>query len=80
LLKPEQYHSLQVNTSEELTGLQILNPKTEQLEVVAPIAFPSGESRIDRAISSCKSISTAKLTLDEAAARMRGPIGSHVPW
>jgi len=37
LLKPE-YHSLQVNTS-ELTGvgLQIaLNPKTEQLEVVAP--------------------------------------------
>ena len=39
-LDPEQYRSLQVNTSGELTGvgLQIaLNPQTGMLEVVSPI-------------------------------------------
>jgi carboxyl-terminal processing protease len=84
LLKPEQYHSLQVNTSGELTGvgLQIaLNPKTEQLEVVAPIAGSPAEKagiRPRDRILQIDGISTAKLTLDEAAARMRGPIGSRV--
>ena len=84
LLKPEQYHSLQVNTSGELTGvgLQIaLNPNTGVLEVVAPIAdSPADKAGIqprDRLLE-INGISTAELTLDEAAARMRGPMGSHV--
>lgn len=84
LLKPEQYRSLQVNTSGELTGvgLQIaLNPQTGQLEVVAPIAgSPADKAGIkprDR-ILQIDGISTTELTLDEAAARMRGPIGSPV--
>jgi len=84
LLRPEQYRSLQVNTSGELTGvgLQIaLDPKTGTLEVVAPIAgSPADKAGIrprDR-ILKIDGISTVELTLDEAAARMRGPIGSHV--
>jgi len=61
-------------------GLQIaLNPKTEQLEVVAPIAgSPAEKAGIRPRDLQIDGISTAKLTLDEAAARMRGPIGSHV--
>lgn len=83
-LRPEQYRSLQVNTSGELTGvgLQIaLNPKTGQLEVVAPIAgSPAEKAGIqprDR-ILAIDSTSTVQLTLDEAAAKMRGPLGSKV--
>ena len=84
LLKPEQYRSLKVNTSGELrgVGLQIaLNPKTGVLEVVAPIAgSPAEKAGIqprDR-ILQIDGIPTAELTLDEAAARMRGAIGSSV--
>ncbi len=83
-LKPEQYRSLQVNTSGELTGvgLQIaLNPKTGVLEVVAPLAgSPAEKAGIqprDR-ILQIEGVPTAELTLDEAAARMRGPIGSRI--
>ena len=83
-LDQEQYRSLQVNTSGELTGvgLQIaLNPETGKLEVVAPIAgSPAEKAGIksrDR-ILKIEGFSTEKLTLDEAAARMRGPIGSTV--
>jgi len=83
-LRPEQYRSLQVNTSGELTGvgLQIaLNPKTGQLEVVAPIAgSPAAKAGIqsrDR-ILKIDGIPTTQLTLDEAAAKMRGPVGSKV--
>lgn len=83
-LDPEQYRSLQVNTSGELTGvgLQIaLNPQSGKLEVVAPIAgSPAEKAGIrprDRIIK-IEGISTTDLTLDEAAARMRGPIGSLV--
>ncbi len=83
-LDPEQYRSLQVNTSGELTGvgLQIaLNPETGKLEVVAPItgspAEKAGIQPRDRIIT-IEGISTEKLTLDEAAARMRGPNGSIV--
>lgn len=83
-LDPEQYRSLQVNTSGELTGvgLQIaLDPKTGKLEVVAPIAgSPADKAGIqprDRIIK-IEGISTENLTLDEAAAKMRGPIGSLV--
>ncbi|MEH2249383.1 carboxyl-terminal processing protease CtpA [Nostoc sp.] len=83
-LDPEQYRSLQVNTSGELTGvgLQIaLNPETGKLEVVAPIAgSPADKAGIrprDR-ILQIEGISTENLTLDEAATRMRGPSGSLV--
>jgi carboxyl-terminal processing protease len=83
-LNPEQYRSLQVNTSGELTGvgLQIaLNSKTGQLEVVAPIAGSPAEKagiRPHDRILQIDGISTAEITLDEAAARMRGAIGSSV--
>ncbi|WP_341529665.1 carboxyl-terminal processing protease CtpA [Nostoc sp. UHCC 0302] len=83
-LDPEQYRSLQVNTSGELTGvgLQIaLNPENGRLEVVSPIAgSPADKAGIrprDR-ILKIEGISTENLTLDEAAARMRGPSGSLV--
>ncbi|MEH2413893.1 carboxyl-terminal processing protease CtpA [Nostoc sp.] len=83
-LDPEQYRSLQVNTSGELTGvgLQIaLNPETGKLEVVAPIAgSPADKAGIrprDR-ILKIEGVSTENLTLDEAATRMRGPSGSLV--
>jgi carboxyl-terminal processing protease len=83
-LDPEQYRSLQVNTSGELTGvgLQIaLNPQTGVLEVITPIegspAEKAGLRPRDR-ILQIEGIATENLTLDEAAARMRGPIGSVV--
>ncbi|MEA5569808.1 carboxyl-terminal processing protease CtpA [Calothrix sp. UHCC 0171] len=83
-LDPEQYRSLQVNTSGELTGvgLQIaLNGESGKLEVVAPIAgSPADKAGIqprDRIIQ-IEGTLTEKLTLDEAAAKMRGPIGSIV--
>lgn len=84
LLKPEQYRSLQVNTSGELTGvgLQIaLNPQTGQLEVVAPIAGSPAEKagiRPRDRILTIDGVPTTDLTLDEAAARMRGKVGSGV--
>ncbi|MFB2768666.1 carboxyl-terminal processing protease CtpA [Pelatocladus sp. BLCC-F211] len=83
-LDPEQYRSLQVNTSGELTGvgLQIaLNQQTGGLEVVTPIAgSPAEKAGIrprDRIIK-IEGMVTQNLTLDEAAAKMRGPIGSFV--
>jgi carboxyl-terminal processing protease len=82
-LRPEQYRSLQVNTSGELTGvgLQIALTKTGQLEVVAPIAGSPAEKAGIQAhdqIIQIDGIPTTKITLDEAAARMRGAIGSRV--
>ncbi|MBD2525959.1 MULTISPECIES: carboxyl-terminal processing protease CtpA [unclassified Nostoc] len=83
-LDPEQYRSLKVNTSGELTGvgLQIvLNPETGKLEVVAPIAgSPADKAGIrprDR-ILKIEGVPTKNLTLDEAATKMRGPSGSLV--
>jgi carboxyl-terminal processing protease len=83
-LDPEQYRSLQVNTSGELTGvgLQIaLNAQTGKLEVITPIegspAEKAGIRPHDR-ILKIEGVSTENLTLDEAAARMRGSIGSVV--
>lgn len=83
LLKPEQYRSLQVNTSGELTGvgLQIALSQSGQLEIVAPIAGSPAEKAglqpRDR-ILRIDGVLTTDLTLDEAAARMRGPLGSSV--
>ena len=83
-LRPEQYRSLQVNTSGELTGvgLQIaIDATTGVLEVVAPIAgSPADKAGIrsrDR-ITQINSTPSTQITLDEAAARMRGQIGTHV--
>lgn len=83
-LRPNQYRSLQVNTSGELSGvgLQIaLDPETGELEVVAPIAgSPAEQASIqprDRILEIDGTL-TSRLTLDEAAARMRGPIGTAV--
>ncbi len=83
-LEPEKYRSLQVSTSGELTGvgLQItLNPQTGGLEVITPIedspAEKAGLKTGDR-ILKIEGLSTENLTLDEAAARMRGPLGSVV--
>jgi len=84
LLKPDQYRSLQTNTSGELTGvgLQIAQDgETGELRVIAPIeGSPADQAGIqprDR-ILEIDGDSTSSLTLDEAAARMRGPIGSEV--
>lgn len=84
LLKPEQYRSLQTNTSGELTGvgLQIAaDPETGDLRVIAPIeSSPADQAGIrpyDR-ILQIDGVATKQLTLDEAAERMRGPIGSQV--
>jgi carboxyl-terminal processing protease len=83
-LDPEKYRSLQVSTSGELTGvgLQIsLNPQTGGLQVITPIddspAERAGLRSGDR-ILAIEGLSTENLTLDEAAAQMRGPRGSVV--
>lgn len=84
LLRPEQYRSLQVSTSGELSGvgLQIdLHPETKQLEVVAPIAGSPAETAGIKArdrILAIDGISTTKLSLDDAATRMRGQVGTSV--
>ncbi|NJR49368.1 MAG: PDZ domain-containing protein [Leptolyngbyaceae cyanobacterium CSU_1_3] len=84
LLKPDQYRSLQTSTSGELTGvgLQIaLDPETKRLRVIAPVeGSPAARSGIRPAdsILTIDGVSTAGLSLDEAAERMRGTIGSHV--
>lgn len=84
LLKPVQYRSLQVNTSGELTGvgLQIaLDSETKQLEVITPIAGSPAEKagiRPHDRILRINTTLTTELTLDEAAARMRGPAGTLV--
>lgn len=84
LLKPDQYRSLQTNTSGELmgVGLQIAQePETGDLRVIAPIegspAAKSGIQTGDR-ILKINGIPTQKLTLDDAAERMRGAIGTIV--
>ncbi|WP_293342761.1 carboxyl-terminal processing protease CtpA [Microcoleus sp. CAWBG58] len=84
LLKPEQYRSLQVNTSGELTGvgLQIaIDPETNTLTVVAPLAGSpadkAGIQPLDR-ILKIDGTPTSELSLDEAATRMRGRIGTAV--
>ena len=84
LLRPEQYHSLQVNTSGELSGvgLQInVNPETKLIEVVSPLAGSPAEAAGIKArdsILEIDGVDTKTLTLDEAAAKMRGAIGTKV--
>ncbi len=84
LLRPEQYHNLQITTAGELSGigLQIsINPETQQLEVVTPLAGSPAElaglQPRDR-ILKIDQVDASTLTLDEAASRIRGPIGTKV--
>ncbi|MEM8831592.1 MAG: carboxyl-terminal processing protease CtpA [Cyanobacteria bacterium P01_G01_bin.19] len=84
LLRPEQYRSLQVNTSGELSGvgLQIgINPKTKLIEVISPLAgSPAEAAGIEPrdSILEIDGVDTKTITLDEAAAKMRGKIGTKV--
>lgn len=84
LLRPDQYRSLQTNTSGELmgVGLQITQDSPEgDLRVIAPIeGSPASQAGIrprDRIVK-IDGVPTNSLSLDEAAERMRGPAGSHV--
>lgn len=77
-MSPDQYRSLQTNTSGELTGvgLQITqDAASSELRVIAPIegspAEQAGIKPRDRIIK-INGVPTAKLSLDEAAERMRG--------
>lgn len=83
-LPPENYHDLQITTSGELSGigLQIsINPENNQLEVVTPL--PSSPAELagiqprDQIIS-IDGISANSLSLDEAANKIRGEIGTTV--
>ncbi len=83
-LPPEQYRSLQTSTSGELTGVGLQIAKDEQdgtLAVIAPVegspAAAAGLQPRDR-ILAIDGVSTVGLTLDEAANRMRGTIGTQV--
>ncbi|NEQ55580.1 MAG: PDZ domain-containing protein, partial [Leptolyngbya sp. SIO3F4] len=83
-LPPEQYQSLQTNTSGELlgVGLQIAkDDDNEHLRVIAPIvgspAERAGLSPRDEIVA-INGTSTSTFSLDEAAARMRGPAGTIV--
>jgi carboxyl-terminal processing protease len=84
LLRPEQYHSLQVNTSGELSGvgLQInVNPETKLIEVISPLAgSPAEAAGIEPrdSILEIDGVDARTITLDEAAAMMRGVTGSKV--
>ncbi len=84
LLKPEQYRSLQTTTAGELTGvgLQIAqDTETKQLKVIAPIASsPAAKAGIQPLdlILDIDGHPAMGLTLDEAAERMRGSVGTVV--
>ncbi|MGC1306742.1 MAG: carboxyl-terminal processing protease CtpA [Phormidesmis sp.] len=83
-LPPEQYQSLQTNTNGELLGVGLQIAKDEEgsvLRVIAPIeGSPAEEAGIlpQDEILEINGTATRDITLDEAAARMRGAIGSRV--
>jgi carboxyl-terminal processing protease len=84
LLRPDQYRSLQTSTSGELTGvgLQIaLDAETKQLQVISPIGGSPAETAGIQAMDLILNIDgepALGMSLDEAAARMRGKLGSVV--
>ncbi|MFZ4640727.1 MAG: carboxyl-terminal processing protease CtpA [Nodosilinea sp.] len=84
LLTPEQYRSLQTTTSGELTGvgLQIAkDQKTGWLRVIAPISGSPAEQQglqPQDIVARIDDQETMLLSLDEAAARLRGPRGTTV--
>ncbi|NJL46482.1 MAG: PDZ domain-containing protein [Leptolyngbyaceae cyanobacterium SM2_5_2] len=84
LLPPEQYRSLQTNTSGELTGIGLQITKDEPsgwLRVIAPIeGSPAQQAGIQPKdiVLAIDGVATTELSLDEAAARMRGQQGTTV--
>ena len=84
LLPPEQYRSLQTNTSGELTGVGLQITKDEKpgwLRVIAPIEGSPAEAagiQPKDIVLEIDGVETTGLTLDEAAARMRGQQGTTV--
>lgn len=84
LLTPDQYRSLQTTTSGELTGvgLQIAkDQKTGWLRVIAPIAGSPADReglKPQDIVVKIDDEDTLSLSLDEAAARLRGPRGTAV--
>ncbi|ELS01661.1 C-terminal processing peptidase [Xenococcus sp. PCC 7305] len=84
LLRPKAYKSLQVNTSGELfgVGLQIsLDPQNNLVEVITPIVGSPAESAGIHPrdyILEIDGVATSTLTLDAAAEKMRGPVGTTV--
>ena len=84
LLPPEQYRSLQTNTSGELTGVGLQITKDEKpgwLRVIAPIEGSPAEAagiQPKDIVLEIDGTDTTELTLDEAAARMRGRQGTTV--
>jgi carboxyl-terminal processing protease len=84
LLRPDQYRSLQTSTSGELTGvgLQIaLDAETKQLQVISPIGGSPAEKAGIQAMDLILKIDgepALGMSLDEAASRMRGKLGSVV--
>ncbi len=84
LLRPEQYRSLKVNTAGELSGvgLQIgVKADGKAIEVIAPIAgSPAARAGIlpHDIITQIDATPTSELTLDTAALKMRGVMGTNV--
>lgn len=83
-LPPQQYQSLQTNTNGELLGVGLQIAKDDEassLRVIAPIEGSPAESAglqpLD-VILAVNGTPTKSLSLDEAAARMRGAIGTQV--
>ena len=83
-LPPDQYQSLQTNTNGELLGVGIQIAKDNEdspLRVIAPIEGSPAEAaglQPQDEILEINGTPTRTLSLDEAAARMRGAIGSQV--
>lgn len=84
LLRPEQYRNLQVSTSGELSGIGVqIDYKLEAkaVEVIAPIAGSPAEAAGIEPLDLILTIDgadTATLDLEEAAARLRGEVGTSV--
>lgn len=84
LLPPSQYRSLQTSTAGELTGVGLQISKDENpgwLRVITPIEGSPAEQagiRPQDVVLEIDGLATAELTLDEAAARMRGRQGTTV--
>ena len=84
LLPPDQYHSLQTNTAGELTGVGLQITKEDDpgwLRVIAPIEGSPAEQgglQPKDLILSIDGTATTDLSLDEAAAKMRGLRGTTV--
>jgi carboxyl-terminal processing protease len=83
-MDPDQFKSMQIDTSGELTGVGIqlgLDEETEKLTVISPIeGSPAAESGLlpKDTIVSIEGKSTEGMDLNEAVNLIRGPIGTKV--